>query len=88
MKHFDVIVCHYRVQIQEVEEPHKTVHVRARVDGENYVYRITKYSGHKLHRTWMERGYTQAYYHAKESGSYVVFVRSDAPGQPDKIPSA
>ena len=55
MKHFDVIVCHYRVQIQEVEEPHKTVHVRAMVDGENYVYRITKYSGHKLHRPWSKR---------------------------------
>lgn len=81
MRFFDVIVCAFRVQIIEIEDPFSVVHVRANVDGEQYAYRITKYSGHKLTGDWRERGYIQAYYHAKNEGSTVKFIRTDQPGQ-------
>lgn len=80
MRQFDVIVCQKMVTVQELFAPLSSYHVRANVDGDKWLYRIKKIAHQKLDRGWRERGYVQAYYHAKNTGSNVKFSRVDKPG--------
>ncbi len=81
MRQFDVVVCKKKITVMELEKPLKTYHVSANVDGDNWLYRISKLPHHHLPTGWQERGYVQAYYHAKNNGSHVQFNRVDAPGK-------
>ncbi len=84
MRHYDVIVCSKRVTVVERDTPVPTAHIRATVDGEKYVYQIKMFAMSRLKKGWQERGYVQAYYHAKNAGNVVVFIRTDKPGYPRK----
>ena len=84
MRHFDVIVCPKMVTVLELEVPSWTYDVSANVDGDKYLYRITKQAHIHMKSGWRERGYVQAFYHAKNAGNHVTFNRVDAPGRTRK----
>jgi len=78
MRQFDVIVCSKKVTVLELDKPLTTYDVRANVDGDKWLYRITKLAHQKVMPGWQERGYVHAYYHAKNNGDTVSFTRVDS----------
>ena len=79
MRYFNVIVCKKKVTVIEHAIEPKNHDISANVDGDTWLYKITKVAHHSLKDNWRERGYVQAYYHAKNNGSYVEFNRVDSP---------
>jgi len=84
MRQFNVIVCPKMVTVMELDVPVSTIHIRANVDGEKFVYQIKKLAMSHMPGGWMERGYVHAYYHAKNEGNSVDFVRVNSPGRAQK----
>ncbi len=82
MRQFDIIVCSHMVAVEEVFKPLTRVDVRANVDGEKFVYRIKKLRFNIGVSGWRERGYIQAYYHAKNAGTCVEFIEVNLSEQP------
>ncbi len=78
MRQFDVIVHPKMVTVKERDIPMSNYDVSANVDGDKWLYCIKKEPKSKLDKSWRERGYTHAYYHAKNSGNHVQFNRVDA----------
>lgn len=81
MRQFDVIVCPKMVTVLELVSPLKRYDVSANIDGEKFLYRITKQALSHMKPGWRERGYVQAHYHAKNAGNQVEFVRVGQPGK-------
>ncbi len=73
MLQFQIIVHEQRVVVQEQIRPLMMYEISALVDGEIWRYHIVKMAGTKLPTGWRERGNQQAFYHAKNSGTHVVF---------------
>lgn len=73
MQQFDVEVYGKYVVVKDRAKGLKMYDVSADVDGELWRYCIHNKTKDKCNKTWRERGLTQAYYHAKNSGSYVTF---------------
>lgn len=76
MKHFEVIISPKLIEIEEVDNPLSVTHVSAKVDGEEYVYKIKIKKGFKakdLSKGWFGRGSNSAFYHAKNAGNIVRF---------------
>ena len=78
MRQFDVIVNPKSVTLLEIETPPRIVDVRANIDGEQWLYRITRKAFQHMHDGWRERGYVHAYYHARNGGNHVAFIRVDS----------
>jgi len=85
MRWFEVVVCPKKVTILEVEKPIEHVHVQANVDGDTWLYQIKKLPMSHMRKGWEERGYVQSYYHVKNGGEHVVFVRTNRPGYKRKL---
>ena len=79
MRQFDVVVCPKHVTVHEVDTPHKTYDISANVDGDKWLYRITKPPMFNMKDGWKERGYVHAFYHAKNAGNHVQFNRVSHP---------
>jgi hypothetical protein len=77
MRQFNVIVCKALVTVEELDMPLKKYDISANVDGDEWLYRITKLPMHHLPGGWKERGYSHAFYHAKNNGHHVKFNRVD-----------
>lgn len=73
MRQFQITVHDQRVVVSEQASTLRMYDVSANVDGEIWRYRVNKRAGVKLPTGWRERGYRQAYYHAKNSGTIVKF---------------
>jgi len=75
MRSFNVIVHPGRVQVDPIFT-HEIRHPDfiALVDGERFAYRIERHKHTDKNSNWRDRGTSQVYYHANNSGNIVSWI--------------